>query len=252
MVQGLFRQARAHRHALLALLVAGLLVASVVVAQAAAPGEPISQIEQELVDAVNAEREKHGLQPLIVNYSLMEAAYNHNEHMADVQKLAHGGIGDGDVVSRVMATGYQVYMGLVGENVAWGQRSVAKVMDDWMNSPGHRANILKREYTDIGVAFTTRNGGPWWTQVFATPVPPPTYVTVTPPAGHGRTCELTGDMDFDGTVTRHDVEITAARFLTAEGDPDWDARFDLVPDGIINVFDVHRVVRALGQSCPKP
>ena len=87
MVQGLFRKARAHRQALLAVSVAGLLVASVVVAQAAAPGEPISQIEQELVDAVNAEREKHGLQPLIVNYSLMEAADRHNEHMADVQKL---------------------------------------------------------------------------------------------------------------------------------------------------------------------
>jgi uncharacterized protein YkwD len=55
----------------------------------------------------------------------------------------------------------------IGENIACGQRSPAEVVDGWMNSPGHRANILKPDFTHIGVGFA--GGGPqgtYWTQLF--------------------------------------------------------------------------------------
>jgi len=248
MPQSIKRIVGDRRRALHGLLAVGLLLAvTAAAALAAPPGQPISQIEQELVDAVNAEREKAGLQPLIVNYSLMEASYHHNEHQAKIRAICHSGCGDGTPADRIRATGYKwvVY----AENVAMGQPSVARVMVAWMNSAGHRANILGR-FTDIGVAHT-RSDTHYWTQKFATPQEPPAYVTVTPPAGHGRACELPADLNFDGSVTRADVDVVAARFMMTESDPNWEARFDLVPDGVINVYDVFSVVLALGQSCPR-
>jgi uncharacterized protein YkwD len=55
----------------------------------------------------------------------------------------------------------------IGENIACGQRSPAEVVTGWMNSPGHRANILRREFTHIGVGFAGGGrAGTYWTQVF--------------------------------------------------------------------------------------
>jgi uncharacterized protein YkwD len=237
------------RPALALALIAALALGTLTTAAALAspPGEPISTIEQELVNAVNAERTKRGLNPLIVNYSLMEAAWNHSVHMGKVGQLAHQGIGDGTPRDRINATGYKWIT--YGENVAVGYPNVQAVMTAWMNSPGHRANILNPKFTDIGVAHVV-DGKHWWTQVFGKPVPPPDYVTVTPPAGHGRPCELKGDFDYDGKVTREDVDVVAQKFMLQEGDPDWDARFDLVSDGVINVYDVYEVARGIGNTCP--
>jgi uncharacterized protein YkwD len=215
---------------------------------AAPPGEPISQIERELVEAVNSERAKVGAKPLIVNYSLMEAAYKHNEHMADVQTLAHEGIGDGDPFERIRATGYKYADG--GENVALGQPSVVVVMDSWMHSAGHRRNILKAGYTDIGVAYTPR-GGHYWTQVFGVPKAPPEYVTVTPPPGANRPCDLEADFDYDGFISKADVNIVARRFMMKTTHPDWKDKFDVVPDGVINVYDVFEMVARLGTTCKR-
>ena len=118
------------------------LVLTTAQALAAPPGEPISQIEQQLVDAVNAERKKVGAPPLIVNYSLMQAAWTHNEYQARIRKIGHNDIGDGTYTQRIAATGYKAVT--AGENVARGQRSVSAVMIDWMNSSGHRRNILNK------------------------------------------------------------------------------------------------------------
>lgn len=236
------------RMAVVALVLAAAIFAVGAAASwAAAPGEPISQIEQALVDAVNVEREKRGLNPYYVNYSLMEAAYHHNEHQAKIRDICHSGCGDGTPADRIRATGYKWVT--YGENVAMGQPNVAAVMNAWMNSSGHRANILGK-FTDIGVAHTTSNTH-YWTQVFGTPQGPPGYVTVTPPAGDGRVCELTGDLDFDGVVSSTDVNLVAARFMMNEASPDWEERFDLVPDGVINVYDAFGVVQNLGKSCPR-
>ena len=56
--------------------------------------------------------------------------------------------------------------GLGGENIARGQADARAVMDAWMNSPGHRANILNCEYKSLGVGVHFGPGGPWWTQDF--------------------------------------------------------------------------------------
>jgi uncharacterized protein YkwD len=52
------------------------------------------------------------------------------------------------------------------ENIARGQQSPAAVMDSWMNSSGHRANILNCQLRTLGVGVATGSGGPWWTQLF--------------------------------------------------------------------------------------
>ncbi|WP_368861486.1 CAP domain-containing protein [Streptomyces griseorubiginosus] len=65
---------------------------------------------------------------------------------------------------RISATGYR--WSRVGENIAQGQQTPQAVMDTWMNSDGHRANILDCSFKDIGVGVHTGSGGPWWTQDF--------------------------------------------------------------------------------------
>jgi uncharacterized protein YkwD len=55
------------------------------------------------------------------------------------------------------------------ENIARGQPTPPAVVDGWMNSPGHRANILNCRLTMVGIGVVRGAGGPWWTQVFATP-----------------------------------------------------------------------------------
>jgi uncharacterized protein YkwD len=68
---------------------------------------------------------------------------------------------------RVKDAGYKY--AAVGENVAWNQKNPAQVVEAWMNSEGHRANILKKEYEEIGVAVAKNaKGEPYWVQVFGT------------------------------------------------------------------------------------
>lgn len=242
-------RALVNRHPILvlALVAVGVFtVMSTAVTLAAPPGEPISQIEQQLVNAVNAERKKVGAQPLIVNYSLMEAAWKHTVHQANIRSICHEGCGDGTVRSRIEATGYK--WADFGENVAMGQPSVSAVMTAWMNSSGHKRNILNKDFTDIGVGHVTSNTH-YWTQVFGVPKAPPEYATVTPPVGSNRPCELTGDLDFDGAISGRDVNLVAAKFMTRRGGPGWEQRFDLVPDGVINVYDVYDVASRLGDVC---
>lgn len=232
-------------------LLAGALLAALplTIAIAAPPGEPITPIEQEVVDLVNAERAKVGVAPLTVNYSLMEAAWSHNEHMAATGCFSHTSCGNGDPGDRIRATGYQAANW--GENIARGYPNPTAVMAGWMSSSGHRANILRASFKDIGVAHNP--GARLWTQVFGTPRPD--YMTVTPPTGGGPgpveppTCELPEDLNGDQRVDRADVDLVKARFLQTAGHPDWSPDFDLRPDGVINLFDIFQVVTRVGASC---
>ncbi|RMI30185.1 CAP domain-containing protein [Nocardia stercoris] len=72
-----------------------------------------------------------------------------------------------DPGDRIAAAGYtwQAY----GENIAQGQADANAVVTAWMNSPGHRANILNCGFTQIGIGIADGSGGPWWTQDFGTP-----------------------------------------------------------------------------------
>ncbi|MER5741373.1 CAP domain-containing protein [Streptomyces sp. NPDC002262] len=112
---------------------------------------------------VNAERAKAGCGALTANATLARAAQGHSDDMAARDFFDHtnpDGDGPGE---RVTAAGYP--WSTYGENIAMGQSTPEQVMEAWMNSPGHRANILNCDFKELGVGVTT-DGGPYWTQVF--------------------------------------------------------------------------------------
>ncbi|KAF1794997.1 CAP domain [Phytophthora cactorum] len=108
-----------------------------------------SQYAASMLASVNAQRAAQGLPALCMNAKLMAASMRHSTDMAVNNFMSHTG-SDGSTMSmRVTAAGYKWTR--VAENVAAGQSSVAAVMTSWMNSPGHRANILG-DYTMFGTA----------------------------------------------------------------------------------------------------
>nr|WP_179783720.1 CAP domain-containing protein [Micromonospora jinlongensis] len=126
----------------------------------------VSAQANEVVNLVNAERAKAGCKALSIDAKLMTAAQKHSQDQADHQKMSHTGSDGSNAGTRLDRVGYtwRTY----GENVAWNQKTPAAVMDAWMNSSGHRANILNCAFTEIGVGIASSNG-PYWTQVFAAP-----------------------------------------------------------------------------------
>ncbi|GAB3848144.1 hypothetical protein GCM10029963_30670 [Micromonospora andamanensis] len=119
-----------------------------------------------MVALVNAERAKAGCDALSIDDKLMTAAQRHSQDQADHRNMSHTGSDGSDPGERIDRVNYS--WRTYGENVAWNQRTPAAVMDAWMNSDGHRANILNCSFTEIGVGVANSNG-PYWTQVFAAP-----------------------------------------------------------------------------------
>lgn len=129
-----------------------------------APGD-LSRTATEVVDLTNRERARAGLRPLAVDPALGTAAQAYSADMADRAFYSHTSPEGSQPWDRAAAAGSR--MRSIGENIACGQRSPAEVVEGWMNSPGHRANILKRDFTHIGIGFA--GGGPagtYWTQLF--------------------------------------------------------------------------------------
>ncbi|WP_331730720.1 CAP domain-containing protein (plasmid) [Kitasatospora sp. NBC_00070] len=136
-------------------------------AGATAPAAETAQYVREVADLVNAERVKAGCTVMVkVNSKLTQAAQAHSEDQDRRQTMTHSGSDGSQADARIKAAGYS--WSNWGENVAVSPSATA-VMAAWMNSPGHRSNILNCAYQDIGVGFSAAKGGPWWTQVFATP-----------------------------------------------------------------------------------
>ncbi|MFD0901823.1 sigma-70 family RNA polymerase sigma factor [Actinomadura sediminis] len=124
-------------------------------------------VEEQVVRLVNAERARAGCRPLTVSPALREAARAHSSDMAARRALGHRGADGGGPGDRIAAAGYRWTRW--AENVAQGQPTPGRVVASWMGSPGHRANIVDCDLRQIGVAVARGPGGPWWTQVFATP-----------------------------------------------------------------------------------
>lgn len=125
--------------------------------------------EKAVIELTNAERKKaeKELPPLKMNPQLMEAARKHAANMAAQDKLDHK-LDDKDPGDRTKAAGYTSTF--VGENIAWNQKSPKDVVRAWMDSEGHRENILHAEYTEMGVAVAkNKKGEPYWVQVFGKP-----------------------------------------------------------------------------------
>jgi uncharacterized protein YkwD len=122
----------------------------------------------EVVRLTNRERTTRGLRPLGTDARLAQAAHRHSADMSARRFFAHECPSGTQAWDRALAAGYQYRK--VAENIAAGQRSAAEVVEGWMNSPGHRANILDGDLTQIGVGYVTGGEyGTYWTQVFGTP-----------------------------------------------------------------------------------
>ena len=117
--------------------------------------------EREVVRLVNVERRKNGLSELKYNWQLCRVARYKSEDMRDKGYFSH--------TSPTYGTPYQMMRSFgisyrtAGENIAKGQVSPEAVVNAWMNSSGHRANILNPSFTEIGVGFASGN---YWTQMF--------------------------------------------------------------------------------------
>jgi len=122
----------------------------------------------EVVDRTNAERARHRLRTLAVDQRLAAAAQAHSADMVRRAFFAHESPDGRQVWDRAVAAGYAYRK--VAENIAAGQRTAEEVVRGWMESPGHRANILDGDLTQIGVGRADGGSyGVYWTQVFGTP-----------------------------------------------------------------------------------
>lgn len=117
---------------------------------------------------VNQERSKAGLQPLTLSEKLTNIAYTKAKDMADKGYFSHNSPTYGSPFDMLKQFG--VSYSYAGENIAAGQKSAEEVMNSWMNSSGHKANILNKNYTQLGVGFY-RGGeyGTEWVQLFIKP-----------------------------------------------------------------------------------
>jgi len=111
----------------------------------------------------NVERENRGIPPLQWSNLLGAAARAHTEDMVRNNFLSHTGSDRSNLGQRITRAGFTWRE--AAENIAEGQRTPEEVINSWMNSPGHRANILNPTLTHIGVGFISNK----WTQKFSTP-----------------------------------------------------------------------------------
>jgi uncharacterized protein YkwD len=119
-----------------------------------------------MLDEINADRAAAGAPPLALCTTLGTAAQGHSDDQAATNTMTHTGSNGSDIGSRADAAGYTGWTAL-GENVAMGYSTVDTVMTAWMNSPGHRANLLNATYHDVGLAESfASDGTPYWTQDF--------------------------------------------------------------------------------------
>lgn len=134
-----------------------------------APAEvAIAPEEQEMLDLVNAERTRESLAPVTWCPALARSATDHSQDMALKNYFEHESLDGREVADRAKSQGYNFQT--VGENIAVGQRDVAEVMQGWMNSPGHRENILRPQFTHLGSGVATGDfkgqESIYWTQNF--------------------------------------------------------------------------------------
>lgn len=125
----------------------------------------LSAIEQEVVRLVNIERQKAGLKLLVADTKLSSVARIKSQDMRDNNYFDHQSPKYGSPFDMMKKFG--ISYRTAGENIAAGQTTAQQVMDSWMNSPGHRANILSDKFTKIGVGYVKGGSyGTYWTQQF--------------------------------------------------------------------------------------
>ncbi|MBG0832290.1 CAP domain-containing protein [Planomonospora sp. ID67723] len=130
-------------------------------------GEVGTAEENEVVRLTNLERQKGGCAPLKHDPQLRKAAYGHSADMAAQNYFSHTSKDGRSFMDRIRGAGFTGGSGFA-ENIAAGQRTPADVVKAWMNSSGHRANIMNCKYNLIGAGLAKKSDGtPYWTQNFA-------------------------------------------------------------------------------------
>lgn len=126
------------------------------------PVNETASVEQEVTKLVNQERAKAGLAPLKLDWELSRVAKFKSQDMHDRNYFSHTSPTYGSPFN--MMKDFGIKYRSAGENIAKGQRSAKEVVNAWMNSSGHRANILNKNFTHIGIGYV--KDGNYWTQMF--------------------------------------------------------------------------------------
>ncbi|MFM7425500.1 MAG: CAP domain-containing protein [Elainella sp.] len=131
-------------------------------------------VVEQIVQLTNAFRQQNGLAPLTVDSRLSSAAQLHAQNMALQDFVSHTGADGSGIGDRISATGYR--WSLAAENIAAGYQTAAAAVQGWIDSPGHRANLLDPQLTQIGVGYYFLANDPgqevwnsYWTQAFGAP-----------------------------------------------------------------------------------
>ncbi|MCY8317569.1 CAP domain-containing protein [Bacillus vallismortis] len=122
----------------------------------------VSTYEKKVVELTNAERQKQGLKPLQIDETLSKSARAKSQDMKDKNYFDHQSPTYGSPFDMMKSFG--ISYKTAGENIAKGQKTPEEVVKAWMNSEGHRKNILNANFTHIGVGYV--ESGSYWTQQF--------------------------------------------------------------------------------------
>lgn len=122
----------------------------------------VTDFEQEVIRLVNEIRRENGLKSLAYDWELGRVARFKSQDMKDNKYFAHNSPVYGTPFQ--MIRNFGIFYRSAGENIAKGYATPRAVVDAWMNSSGHRANILNASYTHIGVGYVS--AGNYWTQMF--------------------------------------------------------------------------------------
>ncbi len=166
----------------------------------------------DVITLTNQERAKYGKPALAANARLAQAAQGHAEDMAQHNYFAHAGLDGHSPADRITAAGYQ--WNSYAENIADGSSTAAATVNQWINSPGHHANMLSDTVCDLGVGYAYNNGATnkyYWVQDFGRkqgvttcPATPAPAATARPDVDSGRAEWAGGDaMRFQGTINPH-------------------------------------------------
>ncbi|UCZ53262.1 CAP domain-containing protein [Bacillus shivajii] len=129
--------------------------------------DAVKRLEHDVIELTNQIRQQNGLQPLRPEWETSRVARYKSRDMAENNYFSHTSPTYGSPFE--MLSDFGVYFNGAGENIAGGQRTPQEVVNQWMNSEGHRRNILNGNYTHIGVGYHQGGQyGVYWTQMFLT------------------------------------------------------------------------------------
>jgi uncharacterized protein YkwD len=157
---------------------------------AAAPAQNDTGFVARVLELTNGERQKVGLEPLALSAELNDAAQGYSQVLASSGCFEHTCGPVPNFADRAGQAGYTGWSAL-GENIAAGFPSAEAVVTSWMNSPGHRANILSPNFTEIGVGMVQGGGkfGTYWAEEFGArpgePQPDAAAETIADDSGSG-------------------------------------------------------------------